>query len=250
MENFMKLKSIFWGLLVLVLAMHIFSPKCMAKSPACDDNEWFYPKWAAGSKFNEPIKVLDTDSALGRYSLKTKTIGLKDIVKFHGHLCDGMVIAWVEIKAALEKLFPEGAIDRTDIRCVSKNGPCWADTVTYMTGARINYKTLRIDNSIGDGFIVQRISTGAAYEVRLKKGIFPDAQAELENRICSLRAEGLEVSKQDTEKLEKMADALSFKLLNTAPEKLLEIKEIKNYNFNFCDIFGNRRDVINKNGKR
>lgn len=235
---------------VSIFIILIFSADGYAKGIAGDDSEWFYPAWAAAARYNAPIKVLDTDSALGRYSLKTKTIGLNDIVKFHGHFCDGMVIAWVEINAALKKLFPDGVIDRTDIRCVSKNGPCWADTAAYMTGARINYKTMRIDNSIGDGFIVQKISTGEAYEVRLKKGVFPDAQAELENAVCRLRAENLEVSKQDTEKLEKMADALSFKLLNTAPEKILEMKELKNYNFNFCDIFGNRRDIINKNGPR
>ena len=126
---------------------------------------------------------MDTDSAIGRYSLKTKEIGLKDLARVHGHMCDGLVIAFIEIKAVLHKLFPDGVIDRTDLRADSKNGPCWVDAVSLMTGARINFKTLRIDNDVGDGFIIQRISTGDAYEVHLKTGVFPEEQAVLENNI-------------------------------------------------------------------
>lgn len=111
--------------------------------------DWFYPEWAARAPYNQPIRVRDTDSALGRHSLKTKEIGLKDLARMHGHLCDGLVIAFVQIKAVLIRLFPDGVVDRTDLRAVSKNGPCWVDAVAFMTGARINFQTLRIDNSSG-----------------------------------------------------------------------------------------------------
>ncbi|HQJ95132.1 MAG TPA: formylmethanofuran dehydrogenase subunit E family protein [Syntrophorhabdaceae bacterium] len=219
-------------------------------SKAENSPDWYFPDWAASAKYNTPIKVLDTDSALGRYSLKTKEIGLKDIVKYHGHMCDGLVIAYVEINGVLKKLFPNGIVDRTDLRAVSKNGPCWVDTITYMTGARINFQTLRIDNSIGDGFIIQRISTGEAYSVHLKPGIFPKDQAELEAKIRKLRAEGKPVTTEDINTVEKMADALSLKLLTTPPEELLDIKPLKNYRFVFTDMFGNRGDIINKNMPR
>jgi hypothetical protein len=46
-------------------------------------------------------------------------------------------------------------VDRTDLRVVSKNGPCWVDAACWLTGARINFQTLRVDASVGDGFIVQ-----------------------------------------------------------------------------------------------
>lgn len=77
---------------------------------------WYYPEWAVKGKYNTSLKVLDTESALGRYALKHKEIGLKDLVKFHGHLCDGLVIAYIEIKEVLKLLFPDGIIDRTDLR--------------------------------------------------------------------------------------------------------------------------------------
>ncbi len=212
--------------------------------------EWYYPEWVSKTKYNTAVRVLDTESALGRYALKSKEIGLKDLVKFHGHLCDGLVIAYIEIKEVLNLLFPDGIIDRTDLRAVSKNGPCWVDAAMYMTGARINFKTLRIDNSIGDGFIIQKISTGEAYSVHLKSGVFPEEMAKLEKNIKKLRFEGRSVSAEDINNLEKMAEDLIKKLLNTAPSEFLEIKKLEGYQFIYSDIFGERTDILNKNMPR
>ena len=212
--------------------------------------DWFYPEWAAKAKFNQPVNVLDTDRALGRYSLRTKEIGLKDLARIHGHLCDGMVIAFIETRAVLNKLFPNGIIDRTDLVAVSKNGPCWVDTVAFVTGARINFQTLRIDNTVGDGFILQRVSTGEAYDVRLKPGVFPKDQADLEAKVRKWRSEGKPVTAEDINRVEKMADDLSRKLLNTPPEEILEIKPLTAYKFRATDLFGNRGDIINKSMPR
>jgi formylmethanofuran dehydrogenase subunit E len=133
---------------------------------------------------------------------------------------------------------------------VSKNGPCWADAAAFLTGARMNFKTLRIDSSIGDGFIIQKISTGEAYDVHLKPGVFPKDQAALESKIRSLRAQGKPVAAEDIDTVEKMGDALNLKLLNTSPEQLLDLRKLENHKFNFSDMFGNRGDVINKDMPR
>ncbi len=240
----------FFSAFIAMLLLFYSVPSIAAEGKADNSPDWFFPDWAAKAKFNKPISVLDTDSALGRYSLKAKEIGLKDLARFHGHMCDGLVIAYVEIKEVLQKLFPDGKVDRTDLRVVSKNGPCWVDTVAYMTGARINFQTLRIDNTVGDGFVIQRISTGEAYSVHLKSGVFPKDQAQLEGKIRKLRSEGKPVTAEDINRVEKLADALSLKLLSTAPADLLEIRPINNYHFVPVDMFGNRGDVINKNMPR
>ena len=208
--------------------------------------DWFYPAWTEQAKYNQPIRVRDTDSALGRYSLKTKEIGLKDLARMHGHLCDGLVISFVEIKAVLQRLFPEGVIDRTDLRAVSKNGPCWVDAIAFMTGARINFQTLRIDNSVGDGFIIQKISTGETYQVSLKPGVFPAKQAELEAHIRASRAQGKPVTAAEINELERQADQLSRKMLTMPPSELLDVRQLPNYRFVPMDLFGGRGDIINK----
>lgn len=212
--------------------------------------DWFYPEWAATALYNQPIRVLDTDSALGRYALKTKAIGLKDLARMHGHLCDGLVIAFVQIKAVLQRLFLDGVVDRTDLRTVSKNGPCWVDAIAFMTGARINFQTLRIDNAVGDGFIIQKISTGETYQVSLKPGVFPAKQAELEAHIRAARAEGKPVTAAEIDEFERQADQLSRKMLTTPPSALLDIRPLPNYRFVPMDLFGGRGDIVNKDMPR
>ncbi len=214
--------------------------------------DWFYPQAVAEAPYNRPMVVRDTDSALGRCSQQTKEIGLKDLARVHGHLCDGLVIAFVEIRAALAKLFPDGVADRTDLRAVSKNGPCWVDAAALMTGARINFKTLRLD-AIGDGFIIQRISTGKAYDVHLKPGVFPDDQAALENKIRKQRSEGKSVSAEDIDALEAMAYAFNIRLLTAPPDQLIDIKTLNDFQFipnETLDLFGARGDTINKDMPR
>lgn len=238
-------------LLVCALVMGAY-PVTAHERKSDNSSDWFYPKAISKAKYNKPIVVRDTDSALGRYSLKTKEIGLKDLARIHGHLCDGLVISFVEIKGVSKKLFPDGIVDRTDLSVVSKNGPCWVDAAAMMTGARINFKTLRLDK-IGDGFIVQRISTGEAYDVHLKPGVFPADQSILEGKIRKQRSEGKPVAAKDIDTVEKMANTLNLKLLTTDPDKLLDIKPLPNFKFNPNDtveLFGKRGDIINKDMPR
>lgn len=212
--------------------------------PASPD--WFFPEWAVQAKFDQPVRVRDTDSAVGRLSTQTKEIGLKDLARMHGHLCDGLVISFVQLKAALHRLFPDGVVDRTDLRVVSKNGPCWVDTAGWLTGARINFQTLRVEASIGDGFIVQRISTAETWEVRLKPGVFPEPQAALENQIRERRVAGQPVNPVDVDRFEAMANELIRHLLNTPPDDLLVLTPRPGYRFQFNDLYGGRGDIINR----
>lgn len=235
-----------------VLLSGITTAPSLAQIAGKTDNspDWFYPEWASKAMNSTPIVVLDTDSSLGRYSLKTKEIGLKDLARIHGHMCDGLVVAFVQIKAVLNKLFPSGVVDRTDLRAVSKNGPCWVDAITFMTGARFNFQTLRIDNTIGDGYIIQKISTGEAYKVHLKKGIFPKELADLEGKIRQLRARGEPVKAEDINQIEKMQDTLSLRVLTTPPSELLDMEPLTGYRFVPADFFGQRGDIINKSMPR
>jgi len=230
----------------LFFLFFILSQVLLGQGRTDNSPDWFYPDWAARAKFNYPIRVLDTDSALGRYSLQTKEVGLKDLARFHGHLCDGLVIAFMELRAVLEKLFPDGVVDRTDLRVVSKNGPCIIDAVMYLTGARVNFQTLRIDNSLTEGFIIQRISTGQAYQVYLRPGVFPAEQTALEEAIREKRRKGLIVGAEEIDQVEEMANSLIKKILSAPPEEILETQSVAGYIFRPFDFIGERGDVINK----
>ncbi|MDP9050328.1 MAG: formylmethanofuran dehydrogenase subunit E family protein [Acidobacteriota bacterium] len=220
-----------------------------AQQPDQDD---FYPEWAASARYLQPLLVVDTDSALGRRNLHPKSITLKNMARMHGHLCDGLVTAWVELGAALRDLFPNGVVDRTDVRTVSKNGPCWADAGAWMTGARLNQGTLVLDNSVGDGFVIQRISTGKAVRVSLRPGVYPAQLAALEQSIRSRRARGEAVAPAEIDRFEQGADEYSQKLLNTPPDQAVTVERLTNYIFpdHSQNPVAPRSDTINRDAPR
>lgn len=231
---------------VALAAMHTVS----GEQP--QQKESFYPAWAAQSRFLQPLQVLDTDSALGRRNLYPKQITLKDMARMHGHLCDGLVTAWVELSEGLRALFPNGVVDRTDVRVVSKNAPCWSDAGAWMTGARVNQGTLMLDNAVGDGFIVQRISTGAAVRVSLRPGVYPAQLAALEKSIRARRARGEAVAPAEIDRFERGADDYSRKLLNTPPKQAIAVERLAAFQLpdHSLNPLAPRSDIINRDASR
>jgi formylmethanofuran dehydrogenase subunit E len=128
---------------------------------------------------------MDTESALGPYAQHAKTITLGDLVRMHGHACDGLVVAAAAMSVALTELYPDGVIDRTDTGCISNNSPCFGDVAAYLTGARIRFGTQKIEPTRGMSFVVHRFTTGQSIEVELRQGIFPTDLSTLEAKLRS-----------------------------------------------------------------
>lgn len=76
-------------------------------------------------KFPE-FETIDTDFSKGRLNHK-QTITINDLEKFHGHLCDGLVVGALAVQEAMKELYPNEPIDRTNLRIVSKPSPCLTD---------------------------------------------------------------------------------------------------------------------------
>ena len=127
----------------------------------------------AAARFAPAVKVVDTVSSLGPLATVPQTITLADLVRYHGHLCDGLVVAAAGIAAGLGRLFPGGVVDRTDLVAAANASPCYGDAAAYLTGARARYGTLVVDKGLGDVWILHRRSTGATVRVSLRPGIKP-----------------------------------------------------------------------------
>lgn len=137
--------------------------------PIDDEPCWYCPM--VDAPYAPTFEVLDTDAAKGRYYRMTKTITLKDLVKFHGHDCEGLFHAACCAKLILDKLFPNGVYDRTDMRGMAGKSPCYSDVVMYLTGGRVRYGTFDEEPSLGHAIIIQRISTGDAYMAAWRPGV-------------------------------------------------------------------------------
>ena len=117
--------------------------------------------------------VRDTRSAQGRLDERVKTVTVADLVLAHGHACDGLLRGVWALRSLFDVAFGDEPIDRSDLLVVSKNSPCLGDVAAYLTGGRARFGTHRLDNSLGVGFQVQRLSTGDAWEVREEPDFFP-----------------------------------------------------------------------------
>lgn len=192
-------------------------------------------------KNNPTIQTIDADFSKGRLN-HIQTISLEDTAKFHGHLCDGLIVGFLGLKEALQQLYPDGIIDRTNTRIVSKSSPCLSDIAIYLSGGRYQFNTFYVDNSIGYNFIVQRIDNGFAVGVNLAKSVKPSIIDELGNKAVAQ-----ELSPCEIDELKKMEDAFSEKLLTLNPKEAFIIETIKS--FNWQPILDNnfiKSDIINK----
>jgi formylmethanofuran dehydrogenase subunit E len=134
------------------------------------------PTWYASmvSKPYAPVfEILATKGTQGRYYSYTYAVTLKDIVKWHGHDCEGLTQAANSAKVAFRILFPDGIIDRSVLGGITGPSPCWSDTVAFLTGARIQYGNLGFfkDKKYWHAILLYREDTNTAVLATWKKGI-------------------------------------------------------------------------------
>lgn len=195
----------------------------------------------AANAIAQSVKVNDTDFSKGRLG-NIQEIDLQDVAKFHGHLCDGLVVGWLGLQKAFNILYPDSVIDRTNTRIVSKPSPCLTDIAIYLTGGRYQFNTFYVSTEIPELFVAQRIDNGKTASVSLKKGVKP---AEID-RLTKLAEKG-ELDPCGLDDLRKLEDAFSAFLLASNPDELFEVSEIPD--FQWLPALKNdfvKTDVLNK----
>ena len=132
---------------------------------------WYSPMVAM--PYAPVFEILATKGTQGRYYQRTYAVTIKDMIKWHGHDCEGTTHAANNMKIAFEILFPDGIIDRSVLKAISGTGPCWADAVAFLTGARIQYGNLGFfkNKEYSHAVLLYREATKVAVLASWKKGI-------------------------------------------------------------------------------
>jgi formylmethanofuran dehydrogenase subunit E len=130
-------------------------------------------------------RVSDTSGNLAARSPHAREVRLADLVLFHGHPCDGLMIAARGLALGLAELFGDGPVDRTDLAGATNASVCYGDVLGYLTGARHRYGSLTVDAKLGDEWLLLRRATGDAVRVSLRPGVKP---ARLVEQEAALRA--------------------------------------------------------------
>ena len=192
-------------------------------------------------KFPE-FETIDTDFSKGRLNHK-QTITITDLEKFHGHLCDGLVVGALAVQEAMKELYPNEPIDRTNLRIVSKPSPCLTDVAIYLTGGRYQFNTFYVDTEFEGLYILQRIDNLKTVSVTLNKGVKPTAIDSLGNIAIQQK-----LSPCDIDHLRQLEDDFTQTLIQSDPTKLFTVKEIQNFEWKPKTINDYlKTDIINKN---
>jgi formylmethanofuran dehydrogenase subunit E len=202
--------------------------------------EWYFPEWLGTSPFTPVFKVLDTVNKYGRYAQETKTITIKDLIKFHGHFCGGLVESAAGLRVAFDLLFPKGIIDRTDLRIISNNSACGGDVAVYLTGARLRFASHHIDNSLTESeFIVQILSSGKAVHVKLNPAVYPH-----EVKTQMRKIESGKFTPKDIDVFQELQWAYAKRMVSKPLEESFLVQELKEFNWPkaVCTDLGKRRD--------
>ncbi len=104
--------------------------------------------------FAPVVRVLDSESSLGPLAREPQTVTFEDLVRYHGHPCDGLAVAAAGIAFGLTRLFPGGLVERTDLASAVNASACYGDLASYLTGTRFRYGSLVIDRSLGDEWVL------------------------------------------------------------------------------------------------
>lgn len=148
------------------------------------------PTWYApmvDKPYAPVFQMLATRGTQGRYYPYTYPVTLKDLIRFHGHDCEGTTHAANAAWVAFKILFPDGIIDRSVLAGITGTSPCWSDAVAYLTGARVQYGNLGFfkDKRYSHAILLYRTDTKVAVLATLKEGInnIPDEPVMLPGKI-------------------------------------------------------------------
>lgn len=187
------------------------------------------------------FQTIDTEFSKGRLN-HVQTHTLQDLEKFHGHLCDGLVVGTMAIIEGMKWLYPNAPIDRTNLRIVSRPSPCLTDVAIYITGGRYQFNTFYVDNDLGSLYIIQRIDNLKTISIALKEGIKPTSIDSLGSLAIQQQLTPCEI-----DHLRALEDQFIIDLLHSNHKTVFNITELEHFEWN-PTLQNNfiKTDIINK----
>ena len=232
----------------ILLSSQAFAQEPMPKTGSIGADvagEWFFPAWLGAAPYAPVFEVRDTENKYGRYANLTKTITIKDLIRFHGHFCGGLVESAASLRVAFDLLFPDRIIDRTDLRIASNNSACGGDVAAYLAGARVRFNTHVIDNALTESeFFVQQISTGKTVHVKLSPVMYPkDVKTQMK------KIESGTFAPKDIDLFQELQWSYAKRLVNRPLAESFIIEKAMDYKWPepACRDLGKRKDNDYKN---
>ncbi|MEA1949317.1 MAG: twin-arginine translocation signal domain-containing protein [Thermodesulfobacteriota bacterium] len=88
-----------------------------------DDKATFYAPLQEECPYLPEFQSIYTEGTAGQYFKYTLKFGMKDIIRFHGHSCEALYYTPAICRLIIDKLFPNGVVDRTLLRGMGGKSP-------------------------------------------------------------------------------------------------------------------------------
>ncbi len=88
-----------------------------------DDKATFYAPLQEECPYLPEFQSIFTEGTAGQYFKYTLKFGMKDIVRFHGHSCEALYYTPAILRLIIDKMFPDGVVDRTLLRGIAGQSP-------------------------------------------------------------------------------------------------------------------------------
>jgi acetolactate decarboxylase len=215
-------------------------PAAILLLAGCEVSE---PPIEPGSKLPFSIQVNDTDFSKGRLGYRQELV-FDDLVRLHGHPCDGLIEGALALRFGLKQLYPDDIIDRTNTRVVSRSSPCLADAALLLSGARYQYGTYFVSDDIPGLYVIGRTDKEEAFVLRRKDGVKPPLIDVLGNRAIAGT-----LSPCGLDSLRLMEEDYARFLVDTKDlSTLFEVEKLENFNWSLpLNNTFLKTDILNKN---
>jgi acetolactate decarboxylase len=125
---------------------------------------------------------------------------------------------------------------------VSRSSPCIADAALYLTGARYQYNSFYLSDSIGGLYVIQRTDPLLTVVVRRKPGIKPNIIDELGQRAVARL-----LSPCGLDSLHRLEDEYLQRLLQRPANELFEVELLPAFPWHpVLDSHYRKSDILNK----
>lgn len=148
--------------------------------------------------------------------------GMDDCIKFHGHLCPGLVIGYKAARAALDALGVERAEDE-ELFAIVETDACGADAVQVLTGCTFGKGNFLFRDLGKHAFTVGSRKSGRAFRACLKANAW--SPSEERQRLFEKRQDG-QASAEEQKAFREGHVRSSRTMMAMPADELLDIREV------------------------
>lgn len=152
---------------------------------------------------------------------------IKEVAKFHGHLCPGLALGYRAAGLALDWLENHRSEDE-EIIAVVENRACGVDAIQYLLGTTVGKGNFFMKDYGKHAYTIANRNTGKALRISVKpKGRWSkegETREETIKRLLSMPAEDLFDTREETIGLPPKAEVLQSVICDSCGEAVMETK--------------------------